>query len=203
MPAAITARPEPLPSSRAEFYRRALQYKWWDRERKGQERDEAVEIAAEAALRAFVGQSKLERIQFSSSELSLALPSKVHRQCLLEAGILRKIWSHGDEAVEFVHLTFQEYFLARHWAAREVSSPPGTTPFGRALAERWTDPRYDETLALTIDQIVSATRAVEVNVRSGRTFGGGRRFMMHGRRSSLRWAAARSVSCFRWSTAPG
>jgi hypothetical protein len=54
---------------------------------------------------------------------------------------------------EFVHLTFQEYFLAR-WLQHNG--------FKEGLHKHWADPRYDETLALMASQLVEAGEASTV-----------------------------------------
>jgi hypothetical protein len=120
-----------LPASRAAFYRRAVEELWHrklstDRAALGlrKQRDEYLTgVAAEMCL------DKL-RLEYGANGPDL------------DRGLRKSGLIHVDDITNelgFVHLTFQEYYLAQSLAKKGLRE---------ALEKHWSDPRYEETLAL-------------------------------------------------------
>ena len=134
-----------LPASRAEFYRRAIE-EMWHRKLKADEaalglrkdRDEYLTQAAEA-----LGLANL-RGEFSVENPHL-------KRGLRTSGLVRV--NQVMNTFEFVHLTFQEYYLARSLAKGGLKA---------ALEKHWSDPRYEETLALLVSILFQDKRFREI-----------------------------------------
>lgn len=147
-----------LASSRSEFYRAAVEHQWAV---KFSERSPSIEVLADRALQRLALRLGVERLHATQTELVQAVEERAHldvdRVCgaIVRAGILqRTMATSGSARYEFVHLTFQEYYLARAWLAEPGALGEGASPFGRALARHFADPRYDEALALALAERV-------------------------------------------------
>jgi hypothetical protein len=135
-----------LPSSRAEFYQQAID-EMWHRKLKSdvnalrlrKERDQYLtEKAAVLGLTA----------------LRTEISSKVDRD--LERGLIVSGLVRVDDRTrtfEFIHLTFQEYYLALSLKNKILKTN---------LEKYWSDPRYQETLALLISLLVCENRHQEI-----------------------------------------
>jgi predicted NACHT family NTPase len=137
-----------LPASRAEFYRRAVD-EMWHRKLKTdpaalslrEDRDEYLsEKAATMGL----------------DTLRVALSSKTGKN--LERGLRKSGLLRVDDITgtfEFVHLTFQEHYLARSLAKKSLKA---------ALQKYWMHPRFEETLALVISILFQEKRSQEIPI---------------------------------------
>ena len=134
-----------LPATRAGFYEAATNALW---ERRLRDRPELLDLAPErdAALAALAASMGLDP-EARPEALRRAGAAPELREALRRTGLL-----HFDDRrgrIGFPHLTFQEFHLARALLER---------PFGDVLRSHWTDPRYEETLALLIALHVGAGR---------------------------------------------
>ena len=134
-----------LPASRSEFYKRAIASIWTRRVEvpwRGQ-----LRRARDDVLTRLAGDVALDKLIFPVERLDRALAAvspeqqEPLREALRQSGLLRM--DDERERCEFLHLTFQEYYLALHFRSR---------PFDKVLMERWREPRYEETLALLLGQ---------------------------------------------------
>ena len=133
-----------LPSSRAEFYRLAIAEMW---NRKPTLLPEAPYMTDQRdhALTDLAQEMRLEQIEAPLSQLMQAAQKaeSTHPRLLIKglkrAGIVRI--NPRLERFGFVHLTFQEFYLAR------ALQPSGLQP---ALERFWGEARYEETLGLLI-----------------------------------------------------
>jgi hypothetical protein len=134
-----------LPSSRAEFYRRAVARRW-ALHLSGEEEQE-LRPWRDHVLTNLAAQMQLTKIETDSCELDAASeeipPSLVTKMemALQRSGLL--IVDHGLGLVRFPHLTLQEYYLAQWLAHRGCPA---------AVMDYWSDPRYEETLALLLSR---------------------------------------------------
>ena len=127
-----------LPATRAGFYEAATNALW---ERRLRDRPELLDLAPErdAALATFAASMGLDTLEARPEALRRAGAASELREALRRSGLL-----HFDDRrgrIACPHLTFQEFHLARALLER---------PFGDVLRDHWTDPRYEETLALLI-----------------------------------------------------
>lgn len=131
-----------LPASRVAFYERAISRLWLKvtpdslADDLRSERDQVLTALAQA-----IG---LAEIEFGLDRLDAALKvvgprSTDLRGALVAAGLLRL--ERESSRAAFLHLTFQEYFLARALLCR---------PFAEVLTEYWALPRYEEVLAILL-----------------------------------------------------
>ena len=136
----------PLPASRAEFYAESIK-QLWNRKliddplahRKQAGRDRFLEERAAIM--------KLDAIRAPLPELA---DDNLERG-LRNSGLIRV--NDEDGIFEFLHLTFQEYYLARHLAAGGARA---------ALEKYWSDARYEETLGLLISNLAEDERFHEI-----------------------------------------
>ena len=153
---AEVAEREELPGSRAEFYRLAIGTMW--RRRLDPDTAERWRGPRETVLTALAARIELREVVFELEHLDAALASvpteerEPLRKALRTSGLLR--FDDRSERAEFLHLTFQEYFLARKLKEK---------PIGVTLKERWADPRYEETLALLLALAAGEGRKAEVD----------------------------------------
>jgi hypothetical protein len=162
-----------LPGSRSSFYRQTIEYKWAT---KFETRDLVMEANASRVLTGLAASLELRELQVAPEALVAVMKreglSDDACKCLvdgtLSSGILRSSTSKRrpnegaadrellfhERYFEFVHLTFQEYFLARSWL-------PGNG-FEEAFAAHWMHPLYDEALALSLSEFVAEGRGEEV-----------------------------------------
>ncbi|TWB33099.1 NACHT domain-containing protein [Nitrospirillum pindoramense] len=151
----------PLPTSRAAFYRRVVGNLWKRRlPKEGQryrtrERDRVLErLAATMDLAPEVDMGVLEDC--------VAAVCRTERDEIMErlraSGLL--VVDDRRERVSFLHLTFQEYYLAETLAQKGALA---------AVRDRWQDPRYREVLALllTRSQPEETSDAVQWLVKQG------------------------------------
>ncbi|MBI5164659.1 MAG: NACHT domain-containing protein, partial [Magnetospirillum sp.] len=133
-----------LPASRAAFYERAVAKLWTKVE--PTERARSLRAGRDATLTALAEAVGLAEIEFHLDAVDSALGSHPAglRDAMVTAGLLRI----DDERVRagFLHLTFQEYYLARALAGR---------PFAEVLREHWSSPRHEETLALLLAMVAA------------------------------------------------
>ncbi len=144
-----------LPRSRSEFYQGAIGHMWLTKlhglsatDSDAQLRDEILEaLAGRIGLVAEIGRTEV--INTIRRHPHNPAPDRLLDQ-LSRAGILSRSWSG---AYAFVHLTFQEFYLAR-WLESEG--------FESVLEQRWDDARYDEVLALMMARLVESGGATTV-----------------------------------------
>jgi len=153
---AEVAETEELPASRAAFYRRAIATMWT--RRLDPDTAERLRGPRETVLTALAARIELREVVFGLEHLDAALGSVAPEQqapvceALRTSGLLR--FDDRNERAEFLHLTFQEYYLARKLKEK---------PIAATLRERWADPRYEETLALLLALAVGDQRTDEVD----------------------------------------
>jgi predicted NACHT family NTPase len=132
-----------LPATRSAFYQAAVSELWRrrlarhpDAEFRTRERDQ---VLTELAERMGMMQIQAPLAWLEEAANRVAGPDgRPLIRYLHHAGIVRP---HSWEKVEFVHLTFQEFYLAQ--ALRQ-----GT--FQKVLEHHWRHPRYEETLGLLV-----------------------------------------------------
>lgn len=132
-----------LPASRAAFYERAVA-KLWTKVTPDDRADDLRENR-DTVLTALAASVGLTHIEFPIARLDAALkraeeakPADL-RGALVTSGLLRL--DRKRSTASFLHLTFQEYYLARALA---------DDPFAEVLREHWASPRYEETLGLLL-----------------------------------------------------
>jgi hypothetical protein len=141
-----------LPATRAAFYRHAVQAMWHDKlpstdaERLLEARDRALTELAQKMSLDHVEHSLVTLIQ-TTEKLATGL-----RDALERAGLLRV--DRRRAVFRFLHLTFQEFYLARALEPGGLRQP---------LERHWADARYEETLALLASLLIGAGRAAEVD----------------------------------------
>jgi hypothetical protein len=145
-----------LPATRAAFYREAVGAMW---SRKLAPAEAArLREARDLALTEAARQMALEEIEAELSRLADACGAAAgdmaeELQAALERAGL--VWVDPQrEVFGFVHLTLQEFYLAR------ALEPEGLRP---VLERRWAEARQQETLALLISRLLAAGRAGEVD----------------------------------------
>jgi hypothetical protein len=136
-----------LPGSRSSFYRRAIEHAWAEKLR-GQAVADEDAILRDDVLQGLADRMGLANITIDSRtviELMKAFPDLQTRELrerlldfLVRSGMVR---SPQTGVYEFVHLTFQEYYLARRLRQDGLKE---------ALYKYWANPRYDESLALLV-----------------------------------------------------
>ncbi len=144
-----------FPASRASFYARAVRHAWYTKVSPS-ERTADGEHLIDSVLTQLAGSMGLRTIEATPAQLSAALgTTKVStkkrealRRQLFSAGLLSEFEKLGQRSIEFAHLTFQEYYLAKSLNQRNE--------FSAALREHWWDRRYDETLALAASLLIEA-----------------------------------------------
>jgi hypothetical protein len=180
---AEVAEREELPGSRAEFYRLAIGTMW--RRRLAPDTAERLRGPRETVLTALAARIELREVVFGLEHLDAALASvpteerEPLRAALRTSGLLR--FDARSERAEFLHLTFQEYYLARKLKEKSV---------GATLKERWADPRYEETLALLLALAVGEGRKAEVDAALRELIGWG--LETHRRDRQTLWDLGRS-----------
>jgi hypothetical protein len=121
-----------LPISRAKFYEKAVDRLWY---RKLRERGNLLRLRKERDQ--FLTQKAVE---FGLAKLHGDLDAdSALEEALRASGLIR--FYEEDGRFEFLHLTFQEYYLARSLARTELKP---------VLEQYWSDARYEETLGLLI-----------------------------------------------------
>jgi hypothetical protein len=135
-----------LPASRAKFYAQSVNRLWHrkligdpDALRKREERDRFLTEQA-AAMKLGTLRAKLP-----------CLAEDLERG-LRNSGLI-SVNDDGDGSFEFLHLTFQEYYLAQHLRAAELRV---------GLENHWSDARYEEALGLLVSLLVEEKRFHEV-----------------------------------------
>ena len=132
-----------LPGARAAFCRDAVAELWGRRVKSSDQ--ERLRSHRDQALTTLAAGMTLERIIVPMDILDRALDTadieSSARRPLVEAIRASGLLRIAREKVEFLHLTLQEYYLARHLARRA---------FADVLEDLWDKPRYEETLALLI-----------------------------------------------------
>jgi len=134
----------PLPTARAAFYEQAETEL---ARRRHIATETAVWSRARSALDDLAERMTLDRVEAPAVLL--------HEVCdeatcaALRAGGLIRVAADGG-SFSFLHLTFQEHHLARRLSAKGLDA---------ALDAHWRDPRYEETLALTLASTVGNTGA--------------------------------------------
>ena len=134
-----------LPDSRAEFYRRAIDI-MWHRKLKTDEAALRLREERDAYLTQQAAEMGLETLR---AELSVKNPC-------LERGLRHSGLIRVDDITgifEFVHLTFQEYYLARGLSKRGLTS---------VLKTYWSNSRYEEALGLLISILFEEKRSKEI-----------------------------------------
>lgn len=150
-----------LPATRAPFYREAVAA-LWDRKLDpehdcrylGEERDRLLTSLAEQ-----MGIESLEGQFGRLVQVAREVASDNHKAligCLGQTGLL-SIDKRRDR-FGYVHLTFQEYYLAQSLLAEGLKS---------ALERHWDEPRYEETLSLLISLLAEQgqIQAIEESIR--------------------------------------
>lgn len=127
-----------LDSNRAAFYRRATA-ELWNRKLGGCTRLLNLRRERDAALAALAARTRLEKLIVPYEVLDEAGIGDEVRKALRRAGLLK--FDDAREQVEFPHLSFQEFHLARSLMK---------CPLDRILEEYWAYARYEETLALRL-----------------------------------------------------
>src|SRR6185295_2799924 len=106
-----------LPGSRSAFYRQAIEHMWSS---KLPNRTLTTEVNADHGLQLLASIIGLERLQVTRHEVVHAMQhagltdEACDRLCeqIVRAGLLRQTFSaSAGEHYEFVHLTFQEFYL--------------------------------------------------------------------------------------------
>jgi hypothetical protein len=132
-----------LPAMRTAFYREAVAEFW--RRRVKSDEQERLRPHRDRALTALAATMTLEHVVAPMETLDQALAAVdvegSARPLLVEALKTSGLIRVAREKVEFLHLTLQEFYLARHL---------GSGAFANALEDLWDKPRYEETLALLI-----------------------------------------------------
>ncbi|MGF7212454.1 hypothetical protein GGE65_007081 [Skermanella aerolata] len=145
-----------LPAARAAFYGESVA-ELWARRVKGTNQ-EGLRLYRDEVLTRLAAGMTLEQIVAPVGAFDIAIQKMgieySERVLLISAlkacGLLR----FAREKFEFLHLTFQEFYLATHLMLR---------PFIEVLDELWDKPRYEETLALLVALAVEQGKADEVD----------------------------------------
>jgi len=170
----------PLPASRAEFYERAIDEMWYEKLKN----DDAVLRLHDERDR-FLTQ---KAAQIGLASLRAPLTSQITKN--LERGLRRSGLIRVDDRTrtfEFIHLTFQEYYLALSLAKGHLRE---------ILEKHWSDARYEETLALIISLLARKNeyQEIEEGVRWLVEWGQ----LTHNRNSDILWEIGSSplrVAC--------
>ncbi|MGI9181063.1 MAG: NACHT domain-containing protein [Longimicrobiaceae bacterium] len=137
-----------LPVTRAAFYAGAVRAMWARKLGEEPEADSFVE-QRDLLLTTIAGEMGMERVEESLATLNKAAREtdaaewKRLAEYVRRAGLLRV--DRGRERISFLHLTFQEYFLARALADGGLQL---------ALQRYWEDARYEETLGLLVSLLL-------------------------------------------------
>lgn len=140
--------PDRLPTTRAAFYAGAVRAMWARKVDEEPEADSLVE-QRDLLLTAVAGEMGMERVEESLAILNRAAQQteaaewKRLVEYIRRAGLLRV--DRARERISFLHLTFQEYFLARALADGDLQP---------ALERYWEDARYEETLGLLVSLLL-------------------------------------------------
>jgi len=132
----------PLPTARAAFYERAETEL---ARRRHIATETAVWSRARTALDELAERMTLDRVE-ASAELLHEVCGEEACAALRASGLIRVAADGGS--FSFLHLTFQEHHLARRLSAKGLDA---------ALDAHRGDPRYEETLALTLASTVGKT----------------------------------------------
>jgi Leucine rich repeat variant len=148
-----------LPQSRIAFYRAAVEH-LWSRKLQGLGAGAEDALLRDTVLTELAGRVGLKKIAIENHALFETMRSiddlqtKEQRERLL--GFLVKsglLVSPKTGVHQFVHLTFHEYFLALAWRSKALRE---------CLDAYWAEPRYDETLALVVAQLVEDGESSQV-----------------------------------------
>ena len=145
-----------LPATRAAFYREVVQV-MWHRKLPRSEAERLLE-GRDCALIKLAQQMALEHVEHAllalvqTSEEVAPGQGLLLREALERAGLLHVDPRRGT--FRFLHLTFQEFFLARSL------EPAGMR---KALERYWSDARYEETLALLASLLNESEQATDLD----------------------------------------
>jgi ABC-type cobalamin/Fe3+-siderophores transport system ATPase subunit/ethanolamine utilization microcompartment shell protein EutL len=134
-----------LPLSRSKFYEQSVNRLWHTKLRV--DRD---------ALRMREERDRFLTAQAAAMELGTLRAPMPHLAEDLERGLRKSglIRVHEEDgSFEFLHLTFQEYYLAQHLR---------TVGLRAALEQHWVDARYEETLGLLVSLLFEEKRYQEI-----------------------------------------
>ena len=142
-----------LPAARADFYQAAIDQTWdsklVDIQTTDEDADLRDEVLSAVARRIGLGRE----LWISRADMTSCLEEAGRIESTSERERLRNLiqrtgllYPNSNRGYEFVHLTFQEYYLAR--SLERVG-------LRYALGEYWTDARYDEVLALLVSRACS------------------------------------------------
>jgi hypothetical protein len=177
-----------LPTTRAAYYREVVEAMWHRKLPRGAA--ERLLDGRDHTLAELAKKMALDRVEYAlvnllrTTQVVAVAEGHLLRDALERAGLLRVDSRRG--VFSFLHLTFQEFYLAR------ALEPGGLR---RPLEQHWSDARYEETLALLASLLLEAKRAVEVDKAvcwllewSSLTHRRDRRLLWKQRRSPLRVA---------------
>lgn len=145
-----------FPATRGAFYREAIRAMWSRKLNDSERNDLALVRGRNAVLEACARRLGLEAVQLHREEALDACEdwSKLYEP-LKRSGLLR----FTGERIEFPHLTFQEFFLARAWLREEGG-------FAEVLDRHWAEPRAEETLAIAASIACGELQDVEAALGS-------------------------------------
>jgi RecA/RadA recombinase len=133
-----------LPQSRSQFYQEAIE-KLWNRKLRADPEAQRLRKEREEFL-----VQKAQTIGLTTLRAAFDADGPLARG-LRKSGLV--LVNDEDGTFEFLHLTFQEYYLAKALSKRSLQA---------ALQKHWSEPRYEETLGLLISILFRGERFGEI-----------------------------------------